>query len=490
MAKKNKSGCGFIVGPVLILIAMVALWKNETRFDYHHAAKKTTPVSSLSVAKPADLISWTGAMDQNLTLEGHYVEDFTGHLVVYRRAEIYCWDRDEDEDGDVTWDLDWQGGVQSNARNTHVTQELRGDTILPPSYEVGGLTLQSERIEFVDPTESIPIAQLSLSGQEPRLETRENTFYLSKGQPDRLGDERLSYTAIPVPSPATWFGHYTGTQGVADTTHQRSGLLNEMIQDTGILHHLVAGTRPEALASMKKHIQRLKWIIRVVGTVAVWFGFLALFAGLLKFLFHIPVIGRMASRGAFLLSFVVGIPVAMFTIIAGFIAGHPVLLFVLLFLALLVVGIGLVVARRGKRTQQALKSQLEAQHGHALESDEMKELEYMELAQLAGAEQGIGAQEEEFLNSWGAKHGWDTEKQQSMLARAKETQPEQSSDRGRSHLENLIRLAIADGELTPFEMRSIQTAAANADFDAAAVRTLMAEVRQQAKEQAQRMKAS
>ena len=116
--KKDSKWLGLMIGPLISCCAVVALWKNETRFDYHRAAAATDSVQSPRDATNGQLISLTGPMDQSLTIQGTYVDSFTGYLQVRRVAEIYAWDREEDSDDGVTWTLRWMSSVEGNSRNS------------------------------------------------------------------------------------------------------------------------------------------------------------------------------------------------------------------------------------------------------------------------------------------------------------------------------------------------------------------------------------
>ena len=140
---------GIIIGPAVVFFALSGLWKNETRFDYHRAASSTTEVNALSEAKSGELFSMTGPMDQGLSYPGTYIDTFSGYLVVWRSAQIYAWDKDEDDDG-VTWTMRWMSSVESNSRNSGVRQELSSGELYPPEYQVGDLTVDNKQIEFVD----------------------------------------------------------------------------------------------------------------------------------------------------------------------------------------------------------------------------------------------------------------------------------------------------------------------------------------------------
>lgn len=480
MAKREKDGwLGVFIGPILVFLSLCALWKNETRFDYYRAASKIELTTDLAGVEQGQPLAYTGVMDpESVVFAGNYVQQFKGYLIVYREAEIYAWDRDEDSDGDVTWSRKWMSSVESNSRNNGIRQELSSKTFLPTKFEISELTVESQQVEFVDSTQGIPPNNLARTEAGSRLSAEGSYFFLRKGRSDNLGDERLSYRAIPVPRTATYFGKYQDAKGVADRSHERTNFINKIIQDTGILHHIVAGEREQALATMKAYLSRLKWIVRGIGTALVVFGFFFTFSKLLGFLFHIPLIGPLAEAGTFAISLGLGLPLALLTIAAGYLAGHPVVL--IIFLCLLGGGIYFLAktSRRGRETQRAMRNELENEFGHQVNSSELKEREFVGLAHLvsSGKSSDVGASSK-LLDDWSRKHKWDDNKKQSMLAKAAET-TKSSPDQ---ELRNLIRIAIADGKLTPFEMRSILTAAANAGYDRNQVREMMGTLKRSAK---------
>ncbi len=472
--KKNKAAA-IVVGPILVIAAIVALWKNETRFDYHKAARATPHAATVALLEPGRNASYSGAMSRDLVLPGRYIRTFTGYLVVHRQAEIYCWERDEDEDGHVTWSKRWMGSLESNSRNRDLRQELHSGRMLPPSYRVGELELTSDRIEFVDARQPVAPGPLPKTPEGEKLRVEGDYLTLRKGRADELGDERLSFQAIPVPPRATWFGRYSGDRGVADTTAARSGMIASLIRDSGVLHHLVAGERDVALETMKQHIERLKWIVRGIGSALVVFGFLFFFSGILRFLYPVPILGRLAETGSFVLAFVIGLPLALTTILFGFVAGNPVLLVPILGVLLLATGIGIRFSKRRQQAGEQVRRELETEHGHALEPTEMKTLEYREMAgMLASGGTGIGDAESRALDRFARKSGFEADHRERLLADAKLAPP--AGESAESHLRNLIRLCLADGKLTPREVRSIRDAASLAGYDREQFRRLMADV--------------
>ena len=477
--KKSKWG-GVVIGPILVCIALLAIWKNETRFDYGRAAAATTAVSQPAEASSGDVISLTGSMDQKLAYPGGYVDAFTGYLTVWRYAEIYAWDKDEDDDG-TTWTLEWMSSLENNSRNRSVRQRLKSTQFFPDQFNVGELTIDKKLIEFVDPSRSIDPGTLTLSdaGEDLALQSRVDYFYLEKHAPSKLGDERVHYVGITVPATATYFGKYGSGRGVADQTHRRTGLVNKLIRDSGVLHHIVAGDRSVAISTMKGHIRRLKWFVRGCGTGIVVIGFLIFFSSIVGFLFHLPLIGSVAQAGAFVLSIAVGIPLAMLTMMLGFMASHPVLL--VLILGGTVAAIFLL-QKRGAESQISLKRTLDREHGHELDSSELTDMEFIELAHLAFSDSKFGSNEEKVLQRWAKKHRWDDAKYQAMIKQAKASIPDDhgKADSGR-HLESLIRLAMADGLLSSYEVKVIRQVSQRVGYDSAALQQIIRRVRSEAR---------
>ena len=491
---KRNSWAGILIGPAVTFFALVALWKNETRFNFYAAANSTTAVQDIDDASDGQLMSFTGPMDRELTIPGEYVEKLTGYLKVLRQAEIYAWDKHKDSDDRVTWERKWMSSLESNSRNNGIRQTLSSKTFLPDSYQVGKLNVQVDKIEFVDATKRLDLNQLELVKNE--LVNEGDYFYLRKSGSDsaavvisdsqpnsaagsisgqQIGDERIRYRGIPVPDTASYFGKYQSGRAVADTSNQRTGWINLMIQDTGVLHHLVAGDREQALSTMKAYFGRLKWIVRVAGTVASVVGILILFSSIFGFLYGIPLIGRVAEAGAFLFALVIGIPLAILTIAVAYLFANPL---VLLGIGAVVAAVLFVLRARSKKVQTGLKDQLNQRYGHTVEDSELKEIEFVELAQFALADGKIDENESKFLHQWAKKHRWSDHKYETMLAKAKAELPASVADTtSDDRLSNLIRLALADGEVSLYELKTIRSAAKNAGYDEAAIRDLTDQVR-------------
>ncbi len=457
--KKNNPLVGLIIGPVLVGLSVMVLWQNEHRFDYHKAARQTVAVTEVAALQPEQVFSYTGSMDKDLTLEGRYVDSFKGYLTIRSRAEIYAWHEDEDDEGHVEWRMQWMSRLESNERNQGITKQLSSNTYLPAAFYVSDLTINTKQLGFVDRFESIAPSSLRLSavGQESGLETDEDYFYLNKGKEDQLGDERISYRGLPVPAVATYFGKYGNEEAIAHEVVTREGLVSAIIQDTGLLHHLVAGERDGALFTMKAHLQRVKMIVRAVGTAANCFGWMIFFSVFTRLLIHVPLVGPLLQGGVALLGLVLGLVVSVLTIVAGFLTHQP---WILLAIALGAGSLIVLLRRNARRSQNAQRSSLEAQLGETLTPERVKELEFIELVRLAEVDDQSNVEEAKYLRNWATHHGWDEAKIEHLLQRAKlDSSAGPAPGDSRSHLLQLIQLAMADGDLDEKEMKTIRKAA-------------------------------
>ncbi len=477
---RDKKVDGVLLGPIVICIAIAAMWKNEGRFDYHLAAKATDPIAELAAAEEGQLVSYTEAMDRELPITGGYVESFMGYLIVKRSAEIYCWDRKENDEGHVTWRKKWMGSVQSNSRNRRLSQRLSSEEFRPPAYQIGKLAIQASAVEFVDDYTTIAASLLRLkSGEKSKnLAVRERYFYLSKGAGQLIGDERISFSGVPVPPTGTYFGQYDGTRGVPHQAVARGGFIDGLISDSGVLHHIVGGERDVALVAMKTHITLLKWKFRISGFVGTSFGFLMLFSSLVGFLYHLPVIGYVAQKSVFILSVSLGLIVSSITIGVSYMVNHPVVLLLSLFAF---VAAFLLLRNKSFASQQRMKELVDCHVGHSVNAEELSELQFVQLLRLAKVDKNIDIEERKYLKKWAKRHRWSKEKVTELVKRANHSeQVSSASGHSGEQLRSLIRLALADGELHRYEFNAINDAARQFGYSSSDLAKTIREVRAEA----------
>jgi uncharacterized membrane protein YebE (DUF533 family) len=410
-------------------------------------------------------------MDQGLTLVGKYVQSFTGYLEVRRSAEIYAWDRDEDDDG-VSWSKEWMSHLENNERNKGLKKELDSDTIRPPSYRISDLPVESRRIQFVDPSQSIPPGELALApaGTSAGLVTRGDKFYLAKGGSDQLGDERITYRGIPVPPVATYFGAWGTDIAVAHQAEVKEGFIADIIQDEGILHHLVAGPRETALVTLQEHLARLKMIVRIIGLVVCTIGGGVIFSSLTRLLVFLPVVGPLIHRVTGWLGLLIGFVLGLITLVVAYLTSRPL---VLAAIALLLVAGIVLLARNATRKRKRIQENVAGTLGHRPSSTEMSELEFIQLWQLAAGNGAISPAEQRTLDQWTRRNRWSPEKVAQLTQQAGQ---EISASSDREKLQTLVRYALADGRIDRKELKTLDQAASWAGIGKKGLRQLMSEV--------------
>ncbi|WP_145348442.1 TMEM43 family protein [Rosistilla ulvae] len=483
-----------LTGTVLVLLALIILWRNETRFNLYRAAAATSEVASLDAVSSGSLISWTGPMDPGLTIPGEFIDRFNGFLAVSRKTDIYCWRRKtysgrrgtiwdvwhgrvERKRGLLgrryVWRLGWSTKLNNNRRNQEIERRCKPKEMLAAEYRIGALPIESRSIQFSGSHQAINPRSLRLSetGSQLGMAVRMPVFYLSKGEQDRAGDERVRYTGIVAPRVATYFGKLQAGRGVAHRFEPPAGLLYQIFADPGTLHLIVAGDRATALASLRLNGQMQTWTTRGLGTALFVLGVYVLIGWMTGFLFHLPTLRWVAESGRFVSALVIGLPVAILVMAAAYLIAHPWLLVVI------AIGIAAAIGRlwwRARSSQQALQRDLTRQYGHPLEAGELKDLEFLQLAQLAISHEGIHQDESKVMRKWAKKHRWNQEKYDSMIARARDKHDKaRSAPPSETQLCNLIRLAMADGTLAIHEMQSILKVSEQLGYDRRTIETIV-----------------
>lgn len=463
MARRKNSLLGaIIVGPGLFIASTLVLWENEGRYDYYRAARDARVIAEPGQAEPEEAVALSGSLEQGIPIEGEYVGRFVSYHRVTRRAEIYSWYEDEDDDGSSTWRRGWYGSLDPNSRNRGLHQRLGDRTLYPPTYRLGTLEIVPERIHLVDGEVPIPVYPADLTEAAVRLgmEPEGEYLYLRKSAGElTIGDERVRYTGVPNAPRATYFGVVFDGAGVGKQFEANHGFISAIIMNDGILHHLVNGDREEALASVKQDFVRTKWIVRAGGTLGVVTGLAILFGAFASLLYRIPLLGRVAETGAFLLAVLLGLPFALLVIVSSLVVHTP-----------WIVGLAVVLAgaaafhfmRRsraaGARAGSMLADRLAVRRSVPVgaaapvgESDAGAiEQTFSHLAALGLAEGGLGRSEVKFLTRWGERNGLPGTRMRELLADARSGSGGMEAAT-REDLELLVCMAMVDGVLSARE---------------------------------------
>ena len=464
---------GLIAGPVLVFGGILGLWQNEGRFNYHEAAENAVVITSPD-ERPLEVVSYTGRFDEDIVLDGRLVDQFQGYFHVVRESEIYSWERRETDNG-TEWDRGWYDSLDSNSRNAGLVQQLYDVYFYPPIYEVGDLEVAVNDIHFVDNFVEIPLRSLALNreGVNLGLQPSGRYFYLDKGRPDDLGDERIAYYGLEADRTMTYFGMIRYGVGSGYQAPVDEGIINSLIGNDGVLHHVVAGDREVALEKMEADFERTVWITRLVGTLVIVIGFNVFFSVFVSLLYRIPILGDIVEVGVWLVSIVLGVPIALVVILAGILVNNP--FTVALPLALVVGGL-VYFARQRSRVSENAKNALEerrvaapkisrpktgepdepAVSGFAAgteapsSNDGGMEETFVTLVQMALAEGELDKRENKFLVDWGRGQGISESRMKELFAEVKAGTAKTHTP-ARDDLHLMICVALADGVVSAKE---------------------------------------
>ena len=180
-----------------------------------------------------------------------------------------------------------------------------------------------------------------------------------------------------------------------------------------------------------------------------------LFGSAVGFLYHLPIIGSVAEWGVFVISLILGLTLSIITILVSYLAHHPIIL--ILFL-LMFAGAWILIKGKAANSQQKIKARVDLDMGHQLTRDELAELQFIELLRLAKADQKVDAEERKYLSQWAKRHGWNKEKTQELIQRAKRDE-DTSSTEFSVNIYGRHSTCVKDGQLHRYELNTILTTA-------------------------------
>lgn len=328
---------GALFGVLLFLLSFVVLWMNEGRTDISRIAENSLPVNASTVDSSAEgkFVAISGVLESSEKLgDPSYLAE-GNYLALNRSVEMYAWveraksEKKKNTGGsestttEYTYAKDWTSSPASSSNfkdpagheNPQLT--IEGQSYKVKTAQVGAYSIDPSRI-------SLPSAsQLTLTPEmvlEKKSTLEGNKLYLGKATPaePKVGDTRISYSALPNSINVTAFGQQQGSSLVPYS--EGDSQLYTVYQDT----------RDGAIATMRSSYKTIGWILRLVGFLMMWFGLSMLLAPISTLLDVLPFLGNVSRTMLNLITFVIAAILSVITIIIS------ILLHSVIFLALLV----------------------------------------------------------------------------------------------------------------------------------------------------------
>ena len=324
---------GVPIGLLLILGGIGLLYWNEGRVDLSKIAKQSVAVDSGQVDASANgkFVSVTGPVKTQQPLgDGAYLQPGQ-YAAVQRVMEEYAWVESQSSQSQnntggsqtttttYNYKEEWTDNVADSSTfhdasgHQNPAKPLDDTTAKATSAKVGayGIDPQTISLPSLQPvsleSSNTIVAATPASTSTPvapaaplkNLALADSSYLFSGngslGSP-QLGDVRISYKALPAGSNVTVFGLLNGSSLSRYTNAQNNSLYN-----------LEWGDRNTAIATLHNQYETLTWILRGVGILMIWVGFMMLLGPLNILLDFLPIAGEISSG----ISLIITLPLAL-----------------------------------------------------------------------------------------------------------------------------------------------------------------------------------
>ena len=326
---------GILLGPVLVIAAIVLLSWNEGRavqairgLGEASGMVVETAADSVSPGNNGKLVHVVGKAEAAGPIQDSDLNlSFDNQVAVNRTVEMYQWIEKKDEKTQ-----DNTGGSQTTTTTYTYTKgwtESPADSSSfahPEGHEnpqlpfashkytasdahLGGYTLDETTVGMIDaPTALNPTAPDGWSANGANLFKGENAAAPA------VGDVRVHYTGLP-----------SGTT-VSVLAAQSHGGFTPFTTSNGYTIHLAHDGNLQAAEMIKQQQQAeafLTWILRGVGFVVVFIGFAMFFGPIATLAAVLPFLGSLVRGATTFFAFVLSVPVTLIVIAFAWLAFRP-----------------------------------------------------------------------------------------------------------------------------------------------------------------------
>jgi hypothetical protein len=342
LSRIGKSFSGLLIGPLLIIAAIVLLWWNEGRNAHTLSAltegKKNviaTPAEEVVPSNNGKLVYLTGMATTDEVLEDEQFGVSQNALLLRRVAKTYQWKESEKSEAKSN-----VGGSETTTKTYSYTKEwserlidsrefhkkeghsnptslsVTSDAFIAENAHVGAFTLTPQLIEKLQDEKQLRLQEEDLEAADggDELQLYNGGFYLGdKPKDPQIGDVMITYSYV---EPST-------ISVVA--AQQASTLVPYSAQNGTTIALLEKGTRSadDLFATALSENSMLTWLIRLGGCILSFIGFAAIMKPLVIIADVLPILGSIVGAGTGFISFILGLVVSLVTIAIAWIAYRP-----------------------------------------------------------------------------------------------------------------------------------------------------------------------
>jgi hypothetical protein len=353
LSRLMNSVVGVLIGLLLVVIAIWLLWMNEGRTDLSKVAERSVPISAETVDPAANgkFVAATGKLTSSELLGDPGYLKPGNYIRLVRRVEMYAWEEDtrsetktnvggsETTTTEYTYEKRWTSSPDDSSRfkvpEGHQNPEmaLKGTSFRVRSAQVGAYEIDPSTITLPG-TEDLPLSEANIEAGQGRLEGE--YLYIGRGslQSPQVGDLRVRYEIVPAGINVTVLGQVDGNRLVSYTSREGE-----------TLYRAFQGDRAAAIEALATEHVMMSWLLRFLGFIMMWIGFMLVAEPLSVFLDFLPILGRMSRMATSIATFGLALGLSLLIIILSIIF-HNIL--ILLFILGVIAVIGFLLYRRGQ----------------------------------------------------------------------------------------------------------------------------------------------
>jgi hypothetical protein len=347
---------GILVGSILVLVCVVALFWNEGRSVT--TAKTIGEVGESVVNASIDAIDpamegkpvyVTGTATSTETLKDDLGVAAPNAIALARKVEMYQWKEEkstkkrsnvggsETTETTYTYDKSWEdepvasASFKERGHDNPATMPFQSTRIAASVVTIGVRRLSPDLVKEISANEPFPVDAITpaSTGGKPVKPSAGGWYFGADPATPQIGDVRVQYL-VARPQPVSIISGQQGptfTPWIAPSTKQEFARL-----DPGTL------TAQAMVATAQAENSTMTWIIRLIGFVVMVMGFAMVFRPLVVVADVLPLFGSIASLGTGAAAFGLGAIVSFLTIGIAWIFYRP-----LIGVSLVVLGIGILV---------------------------------------------------------------------------------------------------------------------------------------------------
>lgn len=356
-ANLSSSFGGIIVGILMIIGGISLLWWNEHNNvknikNVKEMRDQVIDVSSTSIdtANEGKLIATSGKLDYNesvLTDDAFKVSATTPVLV--RTVEVYQWVEESETKDDTTtytYKKEWSEKlIDSSEFNTPTGHENPVDVKYESerfeteeTLKVGAFSLISNFKSMLNADKNVGLEE---STELPEGYKVYNKYILNCEDPSSpvVGDIRVSYTKADYKDVSV-LGKQIGDE-IGDYTTKNNTNIKKIVKGTtngtGMINDIESANKFS------------KWMFRILGTLLIVIGVGAVLGPITTILGYIPFVGTVVNSVIGVISFLIGLGIALIVIAISWFAARPIIAICSLIGVAVIIFLLVTLVKKGKK---------------------------------------------------------------------------------------------------------------------------------------------